>query len=174
MWFSAQISNYAKILWNTQKTPTKHVLRLFKKFLKIRFSAQKSGSRPRCRTMLKILWNTQKTPTKHALRHFKKFLKIRFLAEKSGSRPRCRTMLKILWNTQKTPTKHALRHFKKFLKIRFLAEKSGSRLICRIMLKYHETLRNHQLNKFWGFLRNSWKSGSRLKNPVLGSDFELC
>ena len=133
MWFSAHISNYAKIPWNTQKTPTKHVLRLFKKFLKIRFSAQKSGSRPRCRTMLKILWNTQKTPTKHVLRHFKKFLKIRFLAEKSGSR-----------------------------------------LICRIMIKYHETLRKHQLNMFWGFLRNSWKSGSRLKNPVLGSDFELC
>ena len=121
MWFSAQISNYSKIPWNTQKTPTKHVLRLFTKFLKIRFSAQKSGSRPRCRTMLEILWNTQKTPTKHALRHFKKFLKIRFLAEKSGSR-----------------------------------------LICRIMLKYHETLRNHQLNMFWGFLKNSWKSGSRL------------
>ena len=127
MWFSAQISNYAKIPWNTQKTPTKHVLRLFKKFLKIRFSAQKSGSRSRCRTMLEILWNTQKTPTKHALRHFKKFLKIRFLAEKSGSR-----------------------------------------LICRIMLKYHEKLRNHQLNMFWGFLKNSWKSGPRLKNPVLG------
>ena len=127
MWFLAQISNYAKIPWNTQKTPTKHVLRLFKKFLKIRFSAQKSGYRPRCRTMLEILWNTQKTPTKHALRHFKKFLKIRFLAEKSGSR-----------------------------------------LICRIMLKYHETLRNHQLNMFWGFLKNSWKSGPRLNNPVLG------
>ena len=133
MWFSAQISNYAKIPWNTQKTPTKHVLRLFKKFLKIRFSAQKSGPRPRCRTMLKILWNTQKTPIKHTLRHFKKYLKIRFLAEKSGSR-----------------------------------------LICRIMLKYHETLRKHQLNMFWAFLRNSWKSNSRLKNPVLGSDFELC
>ena len=133
MWFSAQILNYAKIPRNTQKTPTKHVLRLFKKFLKIRFSAQKSGSPPRCRTMLKILWKTQKTPTKYALRHFKKFLKIRFLAEKSGSR-----------------------------------------LICRIMLKYHETPRKHQLNMFWGFLRNSWKSGSRLKNPVLGSDFELC
>ena len=128
MWFSAQILNYAKIPWNTQKTPTKHVLRLFKKFLKIRFSVQKSGSRPRCRTMLKILWNTQKTPTKHALRHFMKFLKIRFLAEKSGSLLRC-----------------------------------------RIMLKYHETLRKHQLNMFSGFLRNSWKSGSRLKNPVLGS-----
>ena len=127
-----------------------------------------------CRTILKIPWNTQKTPTKHVLRLFKKFLKIRFSAQKSGSRPRCRTLLKILWNTQKTPTKHALRHFKKYLKIRFLAEKSGSRLICRIMLKYHETLRKHQLNMFWGFLRNSWKSGSRLKNPVLGSDFEQC
>ena len=114
MWFSAQISNYAKIPWNTQKTLTKHVLRLFKKFLKIRFSAQKSVSQPRCRTMLKPLWNTQKTPTKHALRHFKKFLKIQFLAEKSGSQLRC-----------------------------------------RIMLKYHETLRKHQLNMFWGFLRNS-------------------
>ena len=133
MWFSAQISNYAKITWNTQKTLTKHVLRVFKKFLKIRFWAQKSGSRHRCRTMLKIIWNTQKTPIKYALIHFKKFLKIRFLAQKSGSR-----------------------------------------LICRIMLKYHETLRKHQLNMFWGFLRNSWKSGSRLKNPVLGSDFELC
>ena len=49
MRLSAQISNYAKIPWNTQKTPTKRVLRLFKKFLKIRFSAQKSGSRLRCR-----------------------------------------------------------------------------------------------------------------------------
>ena len=123
MWFSAQISNYAKIPWNTQKTPTKHVLRLFSFFLKIRFSAQKFGSRPRCRTMLKILWNTQKTPTKHALSHFKIFFKIRFLAEKSGPRLRCRIMLKIPWNSQKIPTKHVL--------------------------------------------RNSWKSGSLLKNPVL-------
>ena len=39
--FSAHISNYAKIPWNTQKTPTKHVLRLLKNFLKIRFSAKK-------------------------------------------------------------------------------------------------------------------------------------
>ena len=127
--FSAQISNYAILPWNTQKTPTKHVLRLFKKFLKIRFSAQKSGSRPRCRTMLNILWNTQNTPTKHALRHFKKFLKIRFLAEKSGSRLRCLIMLKIPWNTQKTQTKHVLRLFGKFLKIWFSAQKSGSLLI---------------------------------------------
>ena len=163
-----------KIPWITQKTPTKHVLRLFEKFLKIQFSAQTSGSRLRFRTMLKYL----ETPRKHQLNMFwgflRNFWKIRFSAQKSGSRPRCRIMLKILWNTQKTPTKHALRHLKKFLKIRFLAEKSGSRLRCRTMLKYHETLGKHQLNMFWGFLRNSWKSGSRLKNPVLGSDFELC
>ena len=158
--FSAKISNYAKIPWNTQKTPTKHVLRLFKKFLKIRFTAQTSGSRLRCRTMLKIPWNSE-TPTKHVLRLFKNFLKIRFSAQKSGSRPRCRTMLKIFWNTQKTPTKHALRHFKNFSKLRFLAEKSGSRLRCRIMLKkYHETLRKHQLNMFEAF----WEI---LENPVL-------
>ena len=128
MWLSAQISNYAKIHRNTQKTPTKHVLRLFKKFLKIRFSAQKSGSRPWCRTMLQILWKTKKTPTKHALRHFKNFFKIRFLAEKSGSRLSCRIMLKIPWNSQKTPTKHVLRLFEKFLKIWFSAQKSGSLL----------------------------------------------
>ena len=80
--FSAQISNYAKIPWNTQKTPTKHVLRLFENFLKIWFSAQTSGSRLICRTMLKIPWNTQKTPTKHVLRFYKNFLKIRFSAKK--------------------------------------------------------------------------------------------
>ena len=158
--FSAQISNYAKIPWNTQKTPTsfeafkeicenpvlgsnirfsaqmsnnakntlkqktptKHVLRLFKNYLKIRFSAQKSGSRLRCRTMLKILWNTQKTPTKHALRHFKNFFKIRFLAEKYRSRLRCGIMLKkIPWNSQKTPTKPVLMLFEKFFKIWFSA-----------------------------------------------------
>ena len=101
---------------------------------------------------------------------------------KSGSRlknpvcrPRCRTMLKILWNTQKTPTKQALRHLIFFLKILFLAEKSGSRLRCRIKIKkYHETLWKHQRNKFWGYLRNFWKSGSMLKNPVLCSDVEQC
>ena len=107
MWFSAQISNYAKIPRNTQKTPTKHVLRLFKKFLKIRLSAQKSGYRPRCRTMLKILWNTQKTPAKHVLRLFEKFLKIRFSAQKSGSWLRFRTMLKYL----ETLRKHQLNMF---------------------------------------------------------------
>ena len=163
-----------KKTWNTQKTPTKHVLRLFKKFLKIRFSAQQCDSQHRFRTMLKYF----ETIRKHQLNMFWGFLRNFW---KSGSRlknpvlgPDVEQCYKILWNTQKTPTKHALRHFKKFLKIRFLAEKSGSRLICRIMLKYHETLRKHQLNMFWGFLRNSWKSGSRLKNPVLGSDFELC
>ena len=55
--FSAKMSNNAKKTWNNQKTPTKHVLRLFKNFLKIWFSAQKSGSRLRCRTMR----NTNKT-----------------------------------------------------------------------------------------------------------------
>ena len=201
--------------WDTQKTPTKHVLRLFKNFLKIWFSAQKSGSRLRCRTMLKntlkhpentnktcfeafceilenpvlgsnirfsaqisnygkIPWNTHQAPTKHVLRLFKKFLKIRFSAQKSGSRPRCRIMLKIHWNTQKTPTKHVLRLFEKFLKTGFSAEKSGSRLRFRTMLKYLETPRKHQLNMFWGFLRNFWKSGSRLKHSVLGSDVEQC
>ena len=58
------MSNKAKILWNTQKTPTKHALRHFRKLLKIRFLAEKSGSRLRCRIKLKIPWNTQKTPTK--------------------------------------------------------------------------------------------------------------
>ena len=49
--------------------------------------------------------------------------------------------------------------------------------ICRAawsQLKKHETPRKHQLNMFWGFSRISWKSGSRLKNPVLGSDVEQC
>ena len=162
-------NNAKKIHWNTQKTPTKHVLRLlFWEILENSVLGSKMWFSAQISNYAKIPWNTQKTPTKHVLRLFKKFLKIRFSAQKSGSRPRCRTMLEILWNTQKTPTKHALRHFKKFLKIRFLAEKSGSRLICRIMLKYHETLRNHQLNMFWGFLKNSWKSSPRLKNPVLG------
>ena len=49
-----------KILWNTQKTQTKHALRHFKKFLKVRHLAEKSGSRLRCRMMLKIPWNTKK------------------------------------------------------------------------------------------------------------------
>ena len=106
MWFSAQIPNYAKIPWNTQKTPIKHALRLLRNFWK-------SGSRPRCRTMLKILWNTQKTPTKHALKHFKFFLKIRFLAEKSGSRLICRIMLKY----HETLRKHQLNMFEAFWEI---------------------------------------------------------
>ena len=132
----------------------KHVLSHFTKFVKTWFLAQKSGSQLRCRTTLKMPWNIQKTPPKHVLRLFKKFLEIRFSAQKSGSRLRCWTMLKILWNTQKTPTKHVLRLFEKFLKIRFSTQKSGSRLRFRTMLKYLETLRKHQLNMFWGFLRN--------------------
>ena len=73
-WFSAQKSGsrlrcrtmLKKIHWNTQKTPTKHVLRLFEKFLKIRFSAQKCGSQHRFRTMLKYL----ETLRKHQLNMF--------------------------------------------------------------------------------------------------------
>ena len=94
---------------------------------------------------------------KHVLSHFTKFVKTRFLAEKSGSQLRCRTMLKMLWNIQKTPPKHV----KRLLNFLFLNMK-------------HETIRKHQLNMFWGFLRIFWKSGSRLKNPVLGSDVEQC
>ena len=159
-----------KILWNTEKTPTKHALRHFMKFLKIRFLAEKSGSRLRCRIMLKYPETLRKHQLKTCFEAFWEILENLVLcSEIRFSAHRCQTMLKILWNTEKTPTKHALRHFKKFLKIRFLAEKSGSRLRCRIMLKYPETLRKHQLNMFWGFMRNSWKSGSLLKNPVLCS-----
>ena len=53
-------------------------------------------------------------------------------------------------------------------KIRFSAQMSNN------AKKKHETPRKHQLNMFWGFSRISWKSGSRLKNPVLGSDVEQC
>ena len=53
-------------------------------------------------------------------------------------------------------------------KIRFSAQMSNN------AKKKHETHRKHQLNIFWGFSRISWKSGSRLKNPVLGSDVEQC
>ena len=169
IWFSAQISNYAKIPWNTQKTPTKHVLRLFKKFLKIRFSAQKSGSRPRCRTILKPLWNTQKTPTKHILRHFKKFVKIRFLAEKSGSRLRCRIMLKY----HETLRKHQLNMFEAFWeilensvlgwKIRFSAQISN---YAKIPWNTQKTPTKHVLRLFKKFLKirfSAENSGSRLK-----------
>ena len=93
--------------------------------------------------------------------------KIRFSAQISN-------YAKIPWNTQKTPTKHVLRLLKKFVKIRFSAQTSGSRLRCRTMLKNTLKLRKHQLNMFWGFWRIFWKSGSRLKNPVLGPDVEQC
>ena len=53
-------------------------------------------------------------------------------------------------------------------KIRFSAQMSNN------AKKTHETPRKHQQNVFWGFLRISWKSGSRLKNTVLGSDVEQC
>ena len=53
-------------------------------------------------------------------------------------------------------------------KIRFSAQMSND------AKKYLETLRKHQLNMFWGFLIIFWKSGSRLKNLVLGLDVEQC
>ena len=52
-------------------------------------------------------------------------------------------------------------------KIQFSAQMSNN-------AKKRETPRKHQLNLFWGFLRIFWKSGSRLKNPVLGTDVEQC
>ena len=134
--FSAQMSNNAKKkTWNNQKTPTKHVLRLFKNFLKIWFSAQKSGSRLRCRTMRKNTLKHPENTNKTCFEAFWEFLenpvpgsKVRFSAQISN-------YAKIPWNTQKTPIKHVLRLFENFLKIRFSAKKSGSRLKCRTMLK---------------------------------------
>ena len=143
------MSNKAKNTLKLRKHQLNMFLRLFKNFLKIRFSAKKSGSRPRCRTMLKILWNTQKTPTKHALRHFKIFFIIRFLVEKFGSRLRCRIMLKIQWNSQKTPTKHVLGFLRNSWKSGSLLKNPVICYRCRTMLKYHETLRKHHLNMFW-------------------------
>ena len=111
---------------------------------------------------------------KHVLSHFTKFVKTRFLAQKSGSQLRCRTMLKMLWNIQKTPPKHV----KRLLNLLFLNTVLGSNIRFSTQMsnnaKKHETIRKHQLNMFWGFLRIFWKSGSRLKNPVLGSDVEQC
>ena len=167
------MSNNAKKTWNIQKTPTKHVLRLFKNFLKIWFSAQKSGSRLRCRTMLKnIFWNTQQNTNKTCFEAFWEILENPVLGSKMWFSAQFSNYAEIPWNTQKTPTKHVLRRFKKFLKIRFSAQKSGSRPRCRTMLKYFETLRKHQLNTLWSILRNFWKSDSWLKNPVLGSYVE--
>ena len=126
------------MLKNTLKL-RKHQVNKFWGFLRIVWKSgsrlKKSGSRPRCRTMLKILWNTLKTPTKHVLRQFKNFFKIWFLAEKSGSRLRCRIMLKIPWNSQKTPTKHVLRLFEKFLKFGSLLKNPVLCYRCRTMLK---------------------------------------
>ena len=158
--------------WNTQKTPTKHVLRLFKSFLKIWFSAKKSGSRLICRTMLKkIPWNTQKTPTKHVLRLFEKFLKIRFSAQKCGSQHRFRTMLKYL----ETLRKHKLNMFWGFLrifffenpvlgsKIRFSAQMSNNAKISRNTQK---TLTKHVLRLLKKFVKirfSAQTSGSWLR-----------
>ena len=151
----------------------KHVLSHFTKFVKTLFSAQKSGSRHRCRTMLKIRWNTQKTPTKHALRHFKKFLKIRFLAEKSGSRLRCRIMLKY----HETPRKHQLNMFEAFWeilenpvlgwKIRFSAQISN---YAKIPWNTQKTPTKHVLRLIKKFVKirfSAQTSGSRLRCRTL-------
>ena len=149
------MSNNAKKkpTWNTQKTPTKHVLRLFKNFLKIWFSAKKSGSRLRCRTMLKKMhWNTQKKNNKTCFEAFWEILENPVLGPKMWFSAQISNYAKIPWNTQKTPTKHVLRLFKKFLKIRFSAQKSGSRPRCRTMLK--NTLKhpkNTNLTRFEAF-----------------------
>ena len=129
------MSNNAKIPWNIQKTPAKHVLRLFEKFLKIRFSAEKSGSRLRFRTMLKYL----ETLRKHQLNMFWGILrifqnpilgwKIRFSAQMSNNAKKYHETLR----------KHQLSMFWAFLRNFW---KSGSLLKnpvlcyrCRTMLK---------------------------------------
>ena len=144
-------NNAKKKTWNTQKTPTKHVLRLFKNFLKIWFSAQKSGSRLRCRTMLKKTLKHTENTNKTCFEAFWEILENPVLGSKMWFSAEISNYAKIPWNTQKTPTKHVLRLFEKFLKIRFSAQKCGSRQRFRIMLKYLETPRKHQLNMFWGF-----------------------
>ena len=124
-----------KKTWNTQKTPTKHVLRLFKNFLKIWFSAQKSGSRLRCRTMLKNTLKHPENTNKTCFEAFWEILENPVLGSKIWFSAQISNYAKIPWNTQKTPTKHVLRLFKIFVKIRFSAQKSGSRPRCRTMLK---------------------------------------
>ena len=114
------------------------------------------------------LWNTCFEAFQEFLENLVLGSNIRFSAQMSNNAK------KIHWNTQKTTTKHVLRLFEKFLKIRFSAQKCGSQHRFRTMLKYIETLRKHQLSMFWGFLRNFWKSGSRLKNPILGPDIKQC
>ena len=102
---SAQMSNNAKMPRNIQKTPPTHVKRLLNVFLKTLFSAKKSGSRLRCRTMLK---KTHETPRKHQQNMFWGLLRNSWKSgsrqKKSGSRLRFRTMLKYL----KTLRKHQL------------------------------------------------------------------
>ena len=143
-----------KPLWNTQKTPTKHVLRLFIFFWK-------SGSRlknPVLGSVRTMLNNTLKHPentNKTCFESFWEILENLVLGSKMWFSAQISSYAKIPWNTQKIPTEHVLGLFKKFLKIRFSAKKSGSRPRCRTMLKkYFETLRKHQLNTFWGILRN--------------------
>ena len=152
---------------NNAKNHETLILRLFDNFLKIWFSAQKSGSRLRCRTMLKIPYNTQKAPTKHVFELFDKFLKIRFSAKKFGSRLRFRTMLKYL----ETLRKHQLNMFWGLLrtfwksgsgsKIRFSAQMSNN---AKIAWNTQITPTKHVFRLFKNFLDiwfSAQKSGSR-------------
>ena len=111
---------------------------------------------------------------KHVLSHFTKFVKTRFLAQKSGSQLRCRTMLKMLWNIQKTPPKHV----KRLLNLLFLNTVLGSniRFSAQMSNNAKKTWNNQKTptKHVLRLLRIFWKSGSRLKNPVLGSDVEQC
>ena len=88
----SDVEQCEKIPWNTQKTPTKHVLRLFENLLKIRFSAQKSGSRLRCRTMRKNTLKHPENTNKTCFEAFWEFIenpvlgsKIRFSAQMSNN-----------------------------------------------------------------------------------------
>ena len=163
-----------KKTWNTQKTPTKHVLRLFKNFLKIWFSSQKSGSRLRCRTMLKNTLKHPENTNKTCFEAFWEILENPVLGSKIWFSAHISNYAKIPWNTQKTPTKHVLRLFKIFVKIRFSAHMSNN---AKIPWNTQKTPTKHVLRLFEKFLKirfSAEKSGSRLKNVVLSTDFELC
>ena len=122
MWFSAQISNYAKIPRNTQKTPLNMFWGFLRNFwksgsrLKIRFSAQMSNNAKK--NTLKHPENTNKA----CFEAFWEILENPVIGSKMWFSAQISNYAKIPQNTQKTP-----------------------------------------LNMFWGFLRNFWKSGSRLK-----------
>ena len=112
---------------------------------------------------------------KHVWSHFTKFVKTRFLAKKN---PVLSSDVEQCSKCHEAFRKHRLNMFRGFWKC-FENTVLGSKILFSAQMwnnakKNHETPRKHQLNMFWGFSRISWKSGSRLKNPVLGSDVEQC